>query len=262
MHCERKPEASDAVACFCRDERLFSQSRGESGMVPSGKGIFMNKQRPTAVTVMGILNIIFGALFLLCFLCSGASLLMQMSGARMGGGGLGDANDPTAQMWNFMKTEIPGFMAVQVASLVVHLLLTLLLLMSGIGLLNMQGWARIGSIFYAITSILVEIASLFYQLVYVNPAMNRWLQRELQRIRVPGAPPAPDVSFFATAMNVGSIIGAVILVSYGVVLLIMMLLPKVSAAFAGGGRVETYKERDEEYYDEGFERRRREDWSE
>jgi hypothetical protein len=214
----------------------------------------MAKKRPAAVTVMGILNLVFGSIMLLCFMCNGIQVVMQLGGNRPGA--LNDPNDPTTKMLDFMKAEIPGFMTVQVLSLAVHLILTLILLVSGVGLLNMKGWGRIGSIFYAVSSVLVEIASLIYQLVYVNPVMNRWLQGEFQRAKVPGM---PDASFLSTLMNIGAVVGAVVLMTYAIILLIMMLLPKVSAAFAGtSSDVLSEERRDEDYYDEGYERRRRE----
>jgi ABC-type transport system involved in cytochrome bd biosynthesis fused ATPase/permease subunit len=167
------------------------------------------------------------------------------------------ANDPNIEMFNFMKAEIPGFLAVQVSSLVVHLILGVVLLISGIGLLNMGGWARIAAIAYSIVTIVVQLAELVYQLFYVNPVVNRWLQRELQRANFGKAPPEA-AGFLATFITIGSVIGAFIMIGYAVVLLIMMLLPKVSAAFAGPSR-RTLEREDEEYYDEGFERRRRDD---
>src|SRR5262245_10275755 len=101
----------------------------------------MTRARPSSVTVMGILNIIFGSLFLLCYLCNGVQLIMQSSGKA---GGCRGANDPGVEMVNQMQAEIPGLMVYQVTTALLHTVLSILLLTSGIGLLNMQRWARTG----------------------------------------------------------------------------------------------------------------------
>src|SRR5437660_756916 len=190
----------------------------------------MARPRPTSVTVMGILNIIFGSLFLLCYLCNGVSLIMQSSNR---GGGFGGANDPGVELMNQMQAEIPGFMAYQVGSSLLHLTLSILLLTSGIGLLNMQRWARAGSIVYAVVTILVEIGALIYQLAFINPVMNRVLEDILRRQRVgPGG--GPPISGLITIINVVTVIVQILLMVYAIVLLIMMLRPSAAAAFGGG----------------------------
>jgi len=205
---------------------------------------------------MGILNIIFGSLFLLCYLCNGVSLIMQSSNR---GGGFGGANDPGVELMNQMQAEIPGFMAYQVGSSLLHLTLSILLLTSGIGLLNMQRWARAGSIVYAVVTILVEIGALIYQLAFINPVMNRVLEDILRRQRVgPGG--GPPISGLITIINVVTVIVQILLMVYAIVLLIMMLRPSAAAAFGGGPPPEEpladrYGEGGDEY------ERRRDPWN-
>ena len=219
----------------------------------------MARPRPTSVTVMGILNIIFGSLFLLCYLCNGVSLIMQSSNR---GGGFGGANDPGVELMNQMQAEIPGFMAYQVGSSLLHLTLSILLLTSGIGLLNMANWARILCIFYAILTILSQIGALIFQLAYVNPAMNRWQQEFIARQGAAGRMGAADPTGNVAMSNVQSVGGAVIGMIYAIVLLVIMLLPSVSAAFAGRS---VYRDDDRERYEDddedlGRERRRRDEY--
>jgi hypothetical protein len=203
---------------------------------------------------MGILNIVLGSLFLLCYLCNGVSLLMQTSNLNQGGG-----NDPGAELILQLQEEIPGFMVYQVSSSLLHLALSILLLTSGIGLLNVQRWARLGSIVYAVVTILVEIGALIYQLAFVNPVMNRVLEDILRRqhLRPGGGPP---ISGLITIINVVTVIVQILLMVYAIVLLIMMLRPSTAAAFGAGPPPEEpladrYGEGGDEY------ERRRDPWN-
>src|SRR5262245_54997688 len=116
----------------------------------------MAVQRPASVTVMGILNIVFGSLGLLCYVCVGVMFLALMGSTAGFPGGV----NPIQDMMNFMERQIPGYKAIMISSLILGFLLSVLLLVSGIGLLNMQGWARVLSILYSIIMILVQIGSL------------------------------------------------------------------------------------------------------
>src|SRR4051812_44361374 len=121
----------------------------------------MARKRPGGVTAMGILNIVFGSLFLLCYVCSGLSLVMNVSRAGGGGGGFGGGMDDAA-MWNFMTSEVPGYAVFSTANILLNLAASILLLTCGIGLLNMRSWARVGSILYGIVTILLQLSALVY----------------------------------------------------------------------------------------------------
>ncbi len=208
----------------------------------------MARQRPTAVTVMGILNIVFGSLSLLCLACSGIILLIMANQSGLG--------NPVLELFEAMRREIPGYVPVTILSLTLGVLMAVLLIVAGIGLLNMRGWGRVLSIVYGIVTILTQIGAMIYQFAYVNPAMQRVHEN---------LPPAfrggmsGDPTFNAIMSMLGAILGMV----YAIVLLIMMLLPGVSAAFGRGGdnSGERYgHDRPEEGDD--YERRRRRDWGE
>jgi len=216
----------------------------------------MAKKRPAAVTVMGILNIIFGSLGLLAILCLGTcfGVVGAVDVERDMPGGI----NPLKLMWSY--PEIKNYFIV---SGVIGLITGTILLVSGIGLLRMRNWARIASIGYAVFTILFQLASFYYSIAHLNPAMERWEKdynervREWAQQRGGGVPPQqPSNPMLNMA---GGIVGTIIGMGYAVVLLIVMLLPKVSAAFTGRGAVEEpWERRDEDYYDEGYERRRRE----
>jgi hypothetical protein len=188
----------------------------------------MVTKRPTVLTVMGILNIILGSLFLLCTLCTGIFVLMMVNRSSIfdvrGVNVLGD-------MWDYMKREVPAYPAVTIGSVVEGLLADTLLVIAGIGLLNMQSWGRVLSIIYSVTTILMQVFTLIFTLAYVNPATERW-QQDFAR-RVGGGIPAGGMGGDSTLNNIGSLVGTFFAIAYAVVLLIMMLQPRVGAAFAG-----------------------------
>src|SRR5262249_4727947 len=141
---------------------------------------------------------------------------------------------------------------IEVVRLVVGIVLQVLLIVAGIGLLNMKGWARVLSIFYSVLMILMQIGYLVFAIALANPAVHRW-QEDFNR-RFPGLV-AGGQSDPATN-NLFAVIGSVLVILYSVVLLIMMLLPGLSAAFAGRAPAQDYAPG---VGDEGedYERRRR-----
>ncbi len=206
---------------------------------------------------MGILNIVMGSLFLLCYLCNGINLIMQSSTLNRPGA-FGPGQDPAVEMAQRMQEEIPGITVFQVTNTLAHLALSILLLICGIGLLNMRGWARVGSIIYAVVTILVDMGALFYQLAFINPVMNRMFEELARRGRM--GPGGPSLAGLGTIINVVTVIVYLLLMIYAIILLIMMLLPRVRAAFASGpppeeSLAERYEEGGEEY------ERRRDPWN-
>jgi hypothetical protein len=222
----------------------------------------MARKRPTVVTVMAILNIVFGSLGLLCYLCAGAGFLILFAAINQAG-----PQDRGVQalkeLWAEVSREVPWMGAYFVGSMIFSLLMAILLLVSGIGLLNMKSWARALAIFYSLITIITQIVVLWLQLAYINPLMLRVNQNLMARN--PAFQPGND-PFGGGLMsnNLWSVIGAVIGMTYAVVLLIMMLLPSVSAAFSGGRPPDEYDLERGAEDDEDFdrERRRREEWNE
>jgi hypothetical protein len=182
--------------------------------------------RPTSVTVMGILNIVFGSLSLLGSLCNGISIILNTAGVRMGGRGPeGDIGGH--DLWKAMAAEVPGFVAFEYGSLLLTLALGLLLLLTGIGLLNMRSWARTGAVLYAPVKIVFEVGALIYTMVLVNPVQARWMEAEMARGGVQGGG-----NIMAAAVAVVAIVSAAVAIGYAIILLIVMLRPTVREAFA------------------------------
>ena len=66
---------------------------------------------------------------------------------------------------SWFEDDIPGFKIIRAMALVVSVLLSLMMLGSGIGLLNMQTWARTLTIIYASISILNHLFCLIFDFI-------------------------------------------------------------------------------------------------
>jgi hypothetical protein len=221
----------------------------------------MARKRPAVLTVMGILNIILGSLFLLCNLCLGILLLAMFGGgldAKLFPGGV----NPLSDMWDFMKVEVPGFAVITIGEMVANMVLSAILIIAGIGLLAFRNWGRVLSIIYGVFTIVVRVGGLVFTLAMVNPATARW-QQDFQR-RHGAAGMGQQNMGDAYMNNIGSVLTTVVSMTYGIVLLIIMLLPAVSAAFATKYQADEYDlDRREDEDDElRRERRQGEDWQE
>jgi hypothetical protein len=185
------------------------------------------RHRPTAVLVMAILNFIWGGLSIICFSCIAAGFLMLNSMLKSlptsaGGGG-------TLQVVPYSDV-IPGYLAYMIAHTIIGVVMAILLIVAGIGLLNMQPWARWCCLVYSTYHVLETIFSLFYTITVVNPGLRKW-QADLMR-QMGGVGPTPSSG---VGDSIGAVAGAVLRMAYAVALLMVMLLPHVSAAFAGKG---------------------------
>jgi hypothetical protein len=227
----------------------------------------MPTKRPAAVLVMAILNLVFGGLGLalyLCATCAGVFLAVMFSQAAAAG------NNPDVQelreMLASLERHFPWMVPGLVGYVAFQLVMFTLLLVAGLGLLKMRPWARVASLFYAGVTILEQIGFLIFRLAYMQRAMEEWQQEFQQQMlaRHPGARPAPGPfpggPFAGGPMveGVGAALSALLGMAYPVALLIVLLLPHVSAAFAAR-RMADYDDRErkaedemeEDHYDRG-----------
>jgi hypothetical protein len=194
----------------------------------------MRRERPTVVVVFAILNMVLGGLGMLCYLCGGLALAFAMSIPMPGPGGAPGPNI-LEEMFDFMEKELPGYTAYTIATTVIGLLLSIVLIVSGIGLLGMRRWARWLCIFFSVAVVIIAIGGLVFTIGYVQPAMERW-QHHVQEAAGRNARGGMAPGSFSTSPMVNSfssILGALIEIAYAVGLLVVMFLPTVSAAFAG-----------------------------
>src|SRR5262249_2193032 len=127
------------------------------------------RPRPVPVTVLGILNIVFGSLGILAYLCAGIGILFFINVFY---GPSGKGNKDLTLVRGIMEVSfessaqhIPYYWAFLIGSLVLSVVLTLVLLITGIGLLRMRPWGRVGAIAYSVIAILAGLMSLFYTIL-------------------------------------------------------------------------------------------------
>jgi len=162
-------------------------------------------QRPTAVTVFGILNIIFAALGFITMIASVAMF------AAVGT----DTKNPVIQLIH----DSPAYAAWMRVSIGLGLVASAALLAAGIGLLKLQPWARILSIVYAIYSMMMVLVGTVVNYVWlVQPLLAQAHKKQ-------------DAEAGAIGGAIGGMAGGCFGMIYPILLLIFMLVPKVSAAF-------------------------------
>jgi hypothetical protein len=163
--------------------------------------------RPTSVTVLGILNLVFAAWGFL-----GVAMVVAMDFMPMPG----NAKNP---MLDLMQQNAV-YAVFTKASMMLGIVATIVLGLAGIGLLMMRPWGRWLSIGYAIYGILSVIvgAVLFYTFL-----LGPLLAKEA------ALPPGPE-KVGITAGIVGGVVGTCSGLIYPIVLLIFMYRPNVVEA--------------------------------
>lgn len=197
------------------------------------------QKRPAPVTVIGYLNIIFGILWILGFLCGGLGLLMLVAifnSTAIDAEPEGKWSKEMLQtLINSHIEHIPYITEVTVAEVLFLFAMTLLLLIAGIGLLRMKSWARKACIFYGVVTLLVYLALLGYNIAVVSPNMGAvkddltdWLANN-PNPKGQTINPLGDSS--AGANIISTSVGTCLWSIYPIIVLILMLLPSVAAAF-------------------------------
>jgi hypothetical protein len=162
-------------------------------------------QRPTSVTVFGVLNLVFSLWGLLGIALAAVVLF---SGA-FSQGAAGIPSSPFLDGWT-RTMVVAGLVASGV------------LFASGIGLLRMRPWARIAAIGYAAYALVTTLAGLVVNWLYVlRPMMEQFQQQR--------GPEATGAMIGAIAGIVGGLIGLI----FPVLLWYFMTRPHVVAAFCG-----------------------------
>jgi hypothetical protein len=225
-------------------------------------------QRPTSVTILAVINFVFGTIGLIQLLCGGVfivygpDMLKTMASQPQPGG----APNPFLAMQISMErlAAIPGYTSIMLATHLFNGFLTLLALVSGFGLLKMKTWGRWLCLLYAAGTILVTTAGTAYTITVVQPVMAevaKEVEQQLKAKMPPGATVPSTNPLGGTGSAVVSVITAIFACIYAVAILIVLNRPEVRRAFirAAGGVVTEPTEVD--YLDSGprFGRPRSED---
>jgi hypothetical protein len=135
------------------------------------------QERPLSITAIAILQFVFGGLALLCGIGEGAGLLVGGGGQKWfaSSGGPGADQDKVDKLADDLEKAIesgPAYQAVQVGSLVIYLALSVAMIISGIGLLQLRPWGRLLSIGYALADIALTAFRLVYAVAFTIPAFR------------------------------------------------------------------------------------------
>src|SRR5262249_38732533 len=138
------------------------------------------------------------------------------------------------------KAVGPGATAFLVVQSLGALLFCTLLLVSGIGLIGMRPWARWLAVVYAVYSTFLSLARVVFQVVLINPTTIRAMKQQMPAFG--GATNNPFLD--PTLLNIMSVMEGLVYLAYAFVILVILFLPGVSAAFAGrpAGRDEDDRE--------------------
>jgi len=196
------------------------------------------QQRPGLVTAIAVINFVVGGLKLLGLICGSLALLVGYYLLQNLPAPPNQPN-PMKEIGGLLDS-IPGYVPVLIVSAALSLVMTIVLLVSGFGLLRLRNWARILCFVYAIYIILSVVAGTVYQFAVVKPATEKWaadLQKRMQEQakKQPGqpAPPAPAAPGSNPAGDAGGLAVELLEVLHGVALLVVLNLGDVRRAFAG-----------------------------
>jgi hypothetical protein len=171
-------------------------------------------QRPTSVTVFGILNLVFAALGLcgIAFGVFGLAVLANLPEGDM---------PPNPQV---DALQNPGYLAFSYASIGLGALASIVLAIAGIGLLKLKSWGRSLSLGYAAYAIVMNIVGFVVSYIFIiQPAVALAEQGN-----------NPEAQGQMIGAIVGGIAGGCFGFVYPVLLAFFMFRPNVKAAFGAG----------------------------
>jgi hypothetical protein len=182
----------------------------------------MKRKRPAAVLVTGILNILAGCLSLLCgFGIAGIGSLGSVGVAALAAKETPFSSAVQEQLqYYFLIDTFQGFAV---------LAFGVLLIVAGIGLLCMGGWARWLSIGLGALLLADWVGYTVIQDQGKVPVVYRW---EAEKARAEGRTLPGSPAFFRTVSGLETAVETGPFIAYAAVLLLMMSLPHVAGALS------------------------------
>lgn len=168
---------------------------------------YSTNPRPTSVTVLAVLGIIFGAIRTLCTPLGVLPFLVSTA--------------PPNPVIDAYRSD-PLMMAVLIGSAIGTMGGGILLLAGSIGALRLHRWARKVLIVYAWIAIVVEVTGDVMGVAYIIPKVGQAVASLPNSAQIMG-------------QMYGAIFGGFIALTLPVLMLVFMNKPNVKAAFEGGG---------------------------
>jgi hypothetical protein len=194
--------------------------------------------------VIAIFQFLFGGLGLVTDICAGVQSAGGGQAFMMGGPQGAQQQNLAKDFETFIAEKVPYHKAVNFTLLGLDVLLCVVMLASGVGLLQMQPWGRLLAIFYAGLSILLKIVTVIYTALAIIPI--------IQEFTGPLSKKGQEQAVMATALEIGTYASAVlpvVFMIYPIIVLIVMLRPSIAAAFRGED-VSSYPKVDSEQAEE------------
>lgn len=166
--------------------------------------------RPTSVTVFGILNIVFGIFGLCGVLVSSVALMAP-------GAGVGNP------VFELMEENLVYGTWVK-AGTILGAVATLLLLVAGCGLLAAKPWARLLSVYYGVYGIVMSVVGFVFNAIFLFPVLIRAMENAQ----------GPEAAG-AVGGVIGGVVGGLAGLIYPVLLIYFMTRPRVVSFFSGDG---------------------------
>src|SRR5206468_2216193 len=187
----------------------------------------MNRQRPTVVLVMAIVNMIAGALAILCGACGIGSAVLSKSLAS--GPRTGSASVNQAELSAYLNQQIPGYSYIEGGYSVLLFFLGIIVIVAGIGLLWMHRWAWWTSVGYAVFTVLLQIGYVVFKVAFAMPVGAQYTRDLSTRA---GGPSSSYIAGYYTGFFLSVTIQVGIFLFHAIALSSVMLLPTISAAFS------------------------------
>lgn len=196
----------------------------------------MRRIRPAAVLVIGILNIVFGGLGMLCLFCATGSAV----GLRFVNIPGPNGENMYTPMFDILDREIPNLFTIQFWMGIASMALACMFLIGGIGLLRMRRWGRILSVIGCIGIVIIQTVSIIWTIMVVNPVMERAI-KTVHDDMAKGMPPNAQAQVteveersLYTDQETGNLfaVAKLVLIIYCMTIIVMLFRSSVSAAFA------------------------------
>ena len=126
------------------------------------------------------------------------------------------------------EQEAPLQRPVGIVILFVNLLLSVLMIVAGVGLLQVKRYGWLGSVLYGVVCLTMQILALFFNLLYTLPISQRILNEELNNH--PTLAPMAGFLHAIFPLTIGFVLLGMI---YPAIVLIVMSRPTVRAALRG-----------------------------
>lgn len=171
------------------------------------------KPRPTSVTVIAIIAIVFGGMGVLGGFCA----LPQFLGVNFG-------PNPMAQS--------RGLLIYSIVNTGVGFVLAIVELFGGIGMLSLKKAARKALVWFAIATIVVSLITLAIYPLVIGPIMEKSMMAAMKT--TPGGPPPATATTIMHWASYGGMFGSVLSLIWPILILYFVRRPHVKEAFERG----------------------------